>query len=76
VDARTGFLYRPNPAFLHQLSIFHSAAFKVTSCDKATRMFYLERAVQEVTSACYPYPRFSSLFLALHDMTELILTCK
>jgi len=33
-----------------QLEIFHQASFKVSRRDKATRMFYLERAVEEVLS--------------------------
>ncbi|KAJ7778113.1 hypothetical protein B0H16DRAFT_1405873 [Mycena metata] len=38
----------PNPGFLLQLEIFHNAAFKISRRDKTTRMFYMERAVQEV----------------------------
>ncbi|KAJ7108682.1 hypothetical protein C8R44DRAFT_803346 [Mycena epipterygia] len=38
----------PNPGFLLQLEIFHKAAFKISRKDKSTRMFYLERAVEEV----------------------------
>jgi dual specificity phosphatase 12 len=33
-----------------QLEIFHQASFKVSRRDKATRMFYLERAVEEILS--------------------------
>lgn len=38
----------PNPGFLLQLEIFHHAAFKISRRDKTTRMFYMERAVEEV----------------------------
>ncbi|KAJ7666010.1 hypothetical protein DFH06DRAFT_1268219 [Mycena polygramma] len=38
----------PNPGFLLQLEIFHKAAFKISRRDKTTRMFYMERAVEEV----------------------------
>ncbi|KAJ7689404.1 hypothetical protein B0H17DRAFT_937233 [Mycena rosella] len=38
----------PNPGFLLQLEIFYKAAFKISRRDKTTRMFYLERAVEEV----------------------------
>ncbi|KAJ7185749.1 hypothetical protein C8R46DRAFT_982515 [Mycena filopes] len=38
----------PNPGFLLQLEIFHNAAFKISPRDKTTRMFYLQRAVEEV----------------------------
>ncbi|KAH9042687.1 hypothetical protein EDB85DRAFT_1916277 [Lactarius pseudohatsudake] len=38
----------PNAGFMAQLEIFHQASFKVSRRDKATRMFYLERAVEEV----------------------------
>ena len=33
-----------------QLEIFHHASYKVSRHDKATRMFYLERAVEEIMS--------------------------
>ena len=33
-----------------QLEIFHKASFKVSRRDKATRMFYLERAVEDILS--------------------------
>ncbi|KAI0032407.1 hypothetical protein K488DRAFT_78503 [Vararia minispora EC-137] len=39
---------QPNEGFISQLEIFHQASFKVSKRDKATRMFYLERAVEEV----------------------------
>ncbi|KZV59928.1 hypothetical protein PENSPDRAFT_659853 [Peniophora sp. CONT] len=39
---------QPNPGFVNQLEIFHQANFRVSKRDKATRMFYLERAVEEV----------------------------
>ena len=35
---------------MHQLDIFHQASFKVSKRDKETRMFYLERVVNEVMS--------------------------
>ncbi|ETW78140.1 hypothetical protein HETIRDRAFT_55514 [Heterobasidion irregulare TC 32-1] len=39
---------QPNNGFLMQLEIFHKASFKVSRRDKATRMFYLERAVEDI----------------------------
>jgi len=42
--------HRPNDGFRVQLEIFHKAAFKISHRDKATRMFYMERAVEEVMS--------------------------
>ena len=35
---------------MHQLDIFYAASFKVSKRDKETRMFYLERTVNEVMS--------------------------
>lgn len=43
-------LGRPNEGFMHQLDIFYAASFKVSKRDKETRMFYLERTVNEVMS--------------------------
>ena len=40
----------PNVGFMAQLEIFHQASYKVSRRDKATRMFYLERAVEEILS--------------------------
>jgi len=40
----------PNPGFLEQLDVFHCASYKVSRNEKATRMFYLERAVREIMS--------------------------
>ncbi|TFK89292.1 hypothetical protein K466DRAFT_652194 [Polyporus arcularius HHB13444] len=39
---------QPNEGFMHQLDIFYAASFKVSKRDKETRMFYLERTVNEV----------------------------
>ena len=47
-------ILRPNDGFLRQLDVFYQASFKVSRRDKATRMFYLERAVEEVVSAWFP----------------------
>ena len=43
-------LGRANEGFMHQLDIFYAASFKVSKRDKETRMFYLERTVNEVMS--------------------------
>ena len=43
-------LLRPNDGFMRQLDIFHQASFKVSKRDKETRLFYLERVVNEVMS--------------------------
>ncbi|KAI8976656.1 hypothetical protein BD414DRAFT_467005 [Trametes punicea] len=39
---------QPNEGFMRQLEIFYKASFKVSKRDKETRMFYLERVVNEV----------------------------
>ncbi|KAF9051219.1 hypothetical protein BDZ89DRAFT_1088719 [Hymenopellis radicata] len=38
----------PNTGFLVQLELFHKASFRISQRDKSTRMFYMERAVEEV----------------------------
>lgn len=38
----------PNAGFLVQLEVFHKSAFRISRRDKATRMFYLDRTVEEV----------------------------
>lgn len=38
----------PNQGFSRQLEIFHQARFKISRRDKTTRMFYMERALEEV----------------------------
>ena len=43
-------VHRPNDGFMHQLDIFHQASYKVSKHDKETRLFYLERVVNEVMS--------------------------
>ena len=35
---------------MRQLEIFHQASFKVSKRDKETRLFYLERVMNEVMS--------------------------
>jgi dual specificity phosphatase 12 len=41
-------IIEPNEGFMEQLKVFHQASYKFTRRDKATRMFYLERTVEEV----------------------------
>ncbi|QRV75935.1 Dual specificity phosphatase, catalytic domain [Ceratobasidium sp. AG-Ba] len=41
---------QPNPAFLHQLEIFHAAFCKVTKRDKNIREYYLSRAANQVVN--------------------------
>ncbi|PFH48684.1 hypothetical protein AMATHDRAFT_5592 [Amanita thiersii Skay4041] len=38
----------PNQNFLQQLEIFHKAQFRISRKDKNVRMFYMERAAQEL----------------------------
>lgn len=38
----------PNAGFVQQLEVFHQAAYEISHHDKTTRMFYLERTVEEV----------------------------
>ena len=57
--------HSPNAGFMAQLEIFHQASYKVSRRDKATRMFYLERAVEEilsnvVSSAVHLLPRIEN----------------
>ncbi|EMD35294.1 hypothetical protein CERSUDRAFT_116096 [Gelatoporia subvermispora B] len=59
---------QPNDGFLRQLEVFHAASFNVSRKDKATRMYYLERVVQDVmngdgsveTNMFAKYPRTPS----------------
>ena len=44
---------RMNEGFMRQLENFYQAPFKVSKRDKETRMFYLERVVNEVMSGSY-----------------------
>ncbi|KAH9833166.1 uncharacterized protein C8Q71DRAFT_192483 [Rhodofomes roseus] len=39
---------QPNDGFLRQLAVFQEASYRVSRRDKATRMYYLERVVEEV----------------------------
>ncbi|KAH9933812.1 uncharacterized protein B0H18DRAFT_982187 [Fomitopsis serialis] len=39
---------QPNDGFLRQLAVFEEASYRVSRRDKATRMYYLERVVEEV----------------------------
>ncbi|KDR80052.1 hypothetical protein GALMADRAFT_222955 [Galerina marginata CBS 339.88] len=59
----------PNQGFLQQLDLFHSAQYKISRREKAIRMFYMGRAVDEVmngdgspseTEMFAQYPRTSS----------------
>jgi dual specificity phosphatase 12 len=45
-------MYSPNPGFMMQLEIFHQAAFRRSRKDKITRMYYMERTLEEVLSKC------------------------
>ncbi|KAF8155595.1 hypothetical protein B0H34DRAFT_659598 [Crassisporium funariophilum] len=38
----------PNQGFLQQLEVFHKSRYKITRREKAIRMFYMDRAVDEV----------------------------
>ncbi|PPR00800.1 hypothetical protein CVT24_000732 [Panaeolus cyanescens] len=38
----------PNPGFMQQLELFHKSTYKISRREKAVRMFYLERAVEEI----------------------------
>ncbi|KAJ8596152.1 hypothetical protein M405DRAFT_805862 [Rhizopogon salebrosus TDB-379] len=38
----------PNEGFMEQLEVFHKSSYKFTRRDKATRMFYLERTMDEI----------------------------
>ncbi|KII87806.1 hypothetical protein PLICRDRAFT_176572 [Plicaturopsis crispa FD-325 SS-3] len=39
---------QPNDGFMQQLDVFQQASFKISRQNKATRMFYLDRVVDEV----------------------------
>ncbi|KAH7926164.1 hypothetical protein BV22DRAFT_1033180 [Leucogyrophana mollusca] len=38
----------PNEGFMQQLEVFHKASYRFTHRDKAIRMFYMERTVEEI----------------------------
>lgn len=41
-------IVEPNEGFMEQLKVFHRASYKFTPRDKATRMFYLERTMEDI----------------------------
>lgn len=41
---------RPNDGFLEQLDVFYRASYKISRWNKAMRMYYLERALDEIIS--------------------------
>lgn len=41
-------IVEPNEGFMEQLKVFHQASYKFTQRDKATRMFYLERTMEDI----------------------------
>ncbi|KAG2041134.1 hypothetical protein BDR03DRAFT_947110 [Suillus americanus] len=41
-------IVEPNEGFMEQLRVFHRSSYKFTQRDKATRMFYLERTMEEI----------------------------
>ncbi|KAG2143057.1 hypothetical protein DEU56DRAFT_793264 [Suillus clintonianus] len=41
-------IVEPNEGFMEQLRVFHHASYKFTRRDKATRMFYLERTMEDI----------------------------
>jgi dual specificity phosphatase 12 len=41
-------IVEPNEGFMEQLQVFHRASYKFTPRDKATRMFYLERTMEDI----------------------------
>ncbi|KAG1843142.1 hypothetical protein DFJ58DRAFT_805018 [Suillus subalutaceus] len=41
-------IVEPNEGFMEQLKVFHQSSYKFTRRDKATRMFYLERTMEEI----------------------------
>ena len=43
---------RPNDGFLAQLDIFYQASYKVSKRNKVMRMYYLERALDEIMREC------------------------
>lgn len=58
----------PNEGFLKQLDIFYQASCSLSNQDKATRMFYLERAVKRIAKGGKP-PDSASLS-GLPDTSE------
>ena len=55
---------------MEQLDVFHLASYKVSRNNKATRMFYLERAVQEVLSK-QPVANELDIFEKTRDVSPL-----
>ncbi|KAF8889666.1 hypothetical protein BD779DRAFT_325060 [Infundibulicybe gibba] len=47
-DASPSRKLRPNEGFMQQLEIFHAAQFKISRGNKTARMYYMQRAVNEV----------------------------
>ena len=47
---------RPNDGFLEQLDVFYRASYRITRWNKSMRMFYLERALDEIISASFSSP--------------------
>ncbi|KAG1747403.1 hypothetical protein EDB19DRAFT_1687252 [Suillus lakei] len=41
-------IVEPNEGFMEQLQVFYRASYKFTRRDKATRMFYLERTMEDI----------------------------
>ncbi|KAG1730817.1 uncharacterized protein EDB91DRAFT_1059141 [Suillus paluster] len=41
-------IVEPNEGFMEQLMVFYRASYKFTRQDKATRMFYLERTMEDI----------------------------
>ncbi len=52
----------PNTGFLVQLELFHKASFRISQRDKSTRMFYMERAVEEVMSAFFKVAQHTRIY--------------
>jgi hypothetical protein len=47
---------------MEQLKVFHRASYKFTPRDKATRMFYLERTMEDIMSKSTFYLADNRLF--------------
>ncbi|KAG5646349.1 hypothetical protein DXG03_003672 [Asterophora parasitica] len=60
----------PNQGFLRQLEIFHQAHYKISQRDKTTRMFYMERALDEVMNGDGSPPKTDMFAKYPHTPTD------
>ncbi|KAG6856937.1 hypothetical protein H0H87_011923 [Tephrocybe sp. NHM501043] len=60
----------PNEGFLRQLEIFHKAQFKISRRDKTTRLYYMERILDEVMNGDGSFPETEMFAKFPHTPSE------